>query len=299
MRHVDERGLNNFQSFSLRARSPRRSAGNGKTKPAESRQLNRRYFQRVKNVIQTPTKEEEEGRLSICWSFSGEESGWESQESRKGAGQGKEERWWRGRMQKSAEHSSESLLVFTHLIQKSFRRRFGLRRRNRFLNMAKKIIRSPSVTGLLGFCFSAGVGVKSSGALPPVGGAQQSQVVVGGTEALLKRRRGRRLGSRQHLCVLKQVGKCRVRSSRSVFYRSSGCWSFFTSRAQIILKVFHPRRETRSIITDQGLGYIFFLSSPSHIKRFIILSEKLESIINFGVLKKWGTLKKRTSYSAF
>lgn len=49
-------------------------------------------------------------------------------------------------------------------------------------------------------------GVRSSDTLPPVGGAQQSQVAVGGTEALLRRRR-RRLGSSQHLCVLKQVGK--------------------------------------------------------------------------------------------
>ncbi len=40
---------------------------------------------------------------------------------------------------------------------------------------------TPSDTGILVFCFSVGVGKRSSGALPPVGGAQQSQVAVGGT----------------------------------------------------------------------------------------------------------------------
>lgn len=40
---------------------------------------------------------------------------------------------------------------------------------------------TPSVTGILVFCFSVGVGKRSSGTLPPVGGAQQSQVAVGGT----------------------------------------------------------------------------------------------------------------------
>lgn len=57
--------------------------------------------------------------------------------------------------------------------------------------------------------------------MPPVGGAQQSQVAVGGTEALLKRGR-RRLGISQHLRVKKQVGKRRVRSSRCVFCCDSG-----------------------------------------------------------------------------
>lgn len=55
-------------------------------------------------------------------------------------------------------------------------------------------------------CVLLGVGKRSNDTLPPVGGAQQSQVAVGGTEALLRRRR-RPLGSSQHLRVLKQVGK--------------------------------------------------------------------------------------------
>lgn len=55
-------------------------------------------------------------------------------------------------------------------------------------------------------CVLLGAGKRSNDTLPPVGGAQQSQVAVGGTEALLRRRR-RPLGSSQHLRVLKQVGK--------------------------------------------------------------------------------------------
>lgn len=56
------------------------------------------------------------------------------------------------------------------------------------------------------FRFSVDAGKRSTDALPPVGGAQQSQVAVGGTESLPEWRR-RRLGSSQHLCVQKQVGK--------------------------------------------------------------------------------------------
>lgn len=56
---------------------------------------------------------------------------------------------------------------------------------------------------LLVICFSAGVGKRSSGALPPVGGAQQSQVAMGGTEALLRRRGGGGGGDRgaASICV--------------------------------------------------------------------------------------------------
>lgn len=56
------------------------------------------------------------------------------------------------------------------------------------------------------FRFSVDAGKRSTDALPPVGGAQQSQVAVGGTESLPEWRR-RRLGSSQHLCVQKQVGE--------------------------------------------------------------------------------------------
>ena len=82
--------------------------------------------------------------------------------------------------------------------------------------------RTPSVAGLRVLCSSVGARKRSSGALPPVGGAQPSQVAVGGTGAHLRRRRRRRLGSSQHLCVQKQVGKRGVRSSRSVFCCDSG-----------------------------------------------------------------------------
>lgn len=74
---------------------------------------------------------------------------------------------------------------------------------------------TPSCSWLLVFCFSVGGVKRSSSALPPVGGALQSQVAVGGTEALLRRRK--RPGSSPHLCVLKQVGNSRLGSDRSVF----------------------------------------------------------------------------------
>lgn len=90
------------------------------------------------------------------------------------------------------------------------------------------------VLGLLVFCFSVGVGKRSSVTLPPVGGAQQSQVAVGGTAALLRRRR-RRLGGSQHLCVLKQVGKRRLRSSRSVFHCDSGSRRFSAARTPRVI----------------------------------------------------------------
>lgn len=84
---------------------------------------------------------------------------------------------------------------------------------------------TPSYSWFLVFCFSVGVVKRSSSTLPPVGDAQQSQVAVGGTEALLRRRK--RPGSSQHLCVLKQVGKSRIRSNRSVFYCTNDSRSFF------------------------------------------------------------------------
>lgn len=164
----------------------------------------------------------------------------------------KEERWGRdGEEGCSSAQGTRLIYVFfswTRLLtflQLSFKRRVAVDCRNRF--WGKNSCTHPRSRGSLVFCLSVGVGNRSSCTLPPVGGAQQSQVAVGGTKALLRRRRRRRrLGSSQHLCVLKQVGKSRVRSSRSVFYCATGSRSFFTSRTPWVTlppEVLHPRRQ--------------------------------------------------------
>lgn len=106
--------------------------------------------------------------------------------------------------------SSFFLNPSSYFPSKSLKRQFRFRKSILFL-YARKKNNHPHTLGLwlLVFCFSVGVGKRSSGTLPPVGGAQQSQVAMGGTEALLRsrRRRRRRLGSSQHLCALNRLEK--------------------------------------------------------------------------------------------
>lgn len=141
----------------------------------------------------------------------------------------------RRRMQQCAGHSCDFFLYpFSHFLQNPL-----IVESIQILEIVilsfkceRELMHTPSYSWSLVFCFSVGVVKRSSSSLPPVGGAQQSQVAVGGTEALLRRRK--RLGSSQHLCVLKQVGKSRVGSNRSVFYCTSDSRSFFTPRVSTV-----------------------------------------------------------------
>lgn len=72
---------------------------------------------------------------------------------------------------------------------KSLKRQFRFRKKISFYMWEKNHPHTLGL-GLLVFCFSVGVGKRSSDTLPPVGGAQQSQVAMGGTEALLRRGAG-------------------------------------------------------------------------------------------------------------
>lgn len=92
-------------------------------------------------------------------------------------------------------------------------------------------------------CVLLGAGKRSNDTLPPVGGAQQSQVAVGGTEALLRRRR-RPLGSSQHLRVLKQVGKIAGSGQVEVFSTVTAARVKVSRGDELLLKLFgRPRAQ--------------------------------------------------------
>lgn len=229
MRYVGVRGLNNFQSFLTLRKVPSmirlyREDESYRVRPALRVSLAVILPAAQKMWLKKLRQKEEEAQ-----SLGDIQDGRRSRESCKK----KAQRQRRRRDETEMERGEDAVvrrgtrLVFStsHFSSKNPLKssRVGLDCRNRGLNVRKTFAYTPSVKGAPCFsAFSGGVGKRSSGALPPVGGAQQSQVAVGGTGALLRRRR-RRLGSSQHLCVLKQVGKKEGSGQvKSVFYCTSG-----------------------------------------------------------------------------
>lgn len=129
-------------------------------------------------------------------------------------------------------------------------------------------------------CVLLGAGKRSNDTLPPVGGAQQSQVAVGGAEALLRRRR-RPLGSSQHLRVLKQVGKIAGSGQVEVFSTVTAARVKVSRGDELLLKLFWCPRAQHStcphtlLITVPGwVNAISSLSSNSIcvLKASLVLS---------------------------